>query len=503
VLVAVAAMTALAQRTRAPARGELIGAQGRPIDLWHAAVDPWSGAGLGSAQAPSPAAVVRAAAAALLWPVAGDQAAARVVDLALLGAPMLAAVSAYLAAGRIARSRWLRSWAALTWATVPLLTGAVDQGRLGPVAAYVLLPVVARAAAGALGGSVRSACAAALGVVLVGAAVPALLVPAALVAVGGVLLCRGLGRACSAMLLLLAAALIGPWLGTLADDPRQLLAGPGALVSGGASAPVEALANLVSTPGWPTWTVGLVAAPLLLAGLAGLLRNGPHARALLATWSIGLLGVAGALAAPLVTVTRTAEGPLRPWSGTGLLLVVLAAVSGALVAADGLRDRLARHGFGWRQLLVGPVAAAAALAPLVAAATWAWPGRPVPAKAAATSGPVLPAVALDAAQGPAALRTLVISGHQGEISYRLVGAEPGSWSRDLPPELAAVTTDPVTAAVQALAAPPAGDGDAVTPSLRRLAIGFVIVDRTTPASVAARLDSAADLARLGSYHPPD
>jgi hypothetical protein len=293
-------------------------------------------------------------------------------------------------------------------------------------------------------------------------------------------------------------ALIGPWLGTLADDPRQLLAGPGALVSGGASAPVEALADLVSSPGWPTWTVGLVAAPLLLAGLAGLLRNGPHARALLATWSIGLLGVAGALAAPLVTVTRTAEGPLRPWSGTGLLLVVLAAVSGALVAADGLRDRLARHGFGWRQLLVGPVAAAAALAPLVAAATWAWPGRPVPAKAAATSGPVLPAVALDAAQGPAALRTLVISGHQGEISYRLVGAEPGSWSRDLPPEPAAATSAPVTAAVQAMAAPSAGDGDAVTPSLRRLAIGFVIVDRTTPASVAARLDSAADLARLGS-----
>jgi hypothetical protein len=111
---------------------------------------------------------------------------------------------------------------------------------------------------------------------------------------------------------------------------------------------------------------------------------------------------------------------------------------------------------------------------------------------------VLPAVALDAAQGPAALRTLVISGHQGEISYRLVGAEPGSWSRDLPPEPAAATSAPVTAAVQAMAAPSAGDGDAVTPSLRRLAIGFVIVDRTTPASVAARLDSAADLARLGS-----
>ena len=507
VLLVVAAITAVATRgltgglsgRGALAGGELAPAQGRPLDLWHAALDGWSGPGLGAASTASPAALVRAAAATVLSPIAGDDAPARAIDVMLLGAPVLAAVSAYVAAGLVARSRWTRGWAALAWASLPGLTSGIGGGRLGPVAAYVLLPIVAAAVAKALTprgtGAWRSTCLAALGLALVASALPMLLVAVLLVGVGGTLLGHGLVRVRAFLLLVLTPALLGPWLGVLVDDPRRLLAGPGVLVVSPASTPLDAIAALAPLPALvPGWAAAAVVGALLVAGLAGLLRTGARGNALLAVWVLGLLGLAAALAAPGVVVAQTSNGPAYVWAGAGLLLLALAVVASAVAGADGLRGRLARHRFGWRQLLVAPVVAAAVLAPMAAGVAWAWRGAENPLQ---RNSSVPLAVAVDAARGPLALRTLVIGADGGDLTYRLDGAEPAAWSRERiagsSAALSPAAGSPVAAVVASLTgASPTAKG------LRELAVGFVVVQAAAPAQIRARLDTVAGLVHLGS-----
>lgn len=522
-VVALTVMTAVAwRRLLGPVLGNpvLIGGQlgrvsGRPADLWHSALGGWSGSGLGADVVSSPAGLVRAAAVTALHPVAGDQAAPVAVLLLLASAPVLSAVSAYLALTGFVRSRWTRAWAGLAWATVPFVASAVAGGRLGVLAALVLLPLVVAAFVRALapgdGGSTTAAFAGALGVALLAAAAPFLLVPAAAVALGGVVAGRGRARLRSVALLVVPLGLLGPWLGAIIDDPRLLLGGPGLLAvrspdaggSGFGQAVLDRFEPLVLAPaGVPSWVVLLTVAPLLLAGLVGLLRAAPRGRALLALWAVGLLGLAGAVVSSSVVLVRTDTGGLGPWAGTALLLLVLAAIGSAAVAVDGLKTRLQAHRFGWRQVLVAPVVAVAVLGPVASAGLWVWRGADGPLMTSADAD--LPAVVGAAAQGPSGVRTLELRSAPGEagLSYRLDGVEPGSWTRDLAlhDSASAGSADPVRAVVRDLVDGPAGfaaGGDALE-QLGQLAVGFVLVRGDVPADVVTRLDATAGLARIGA-----
>jgi GT2 family glycosyltransferase len=495
--------------------GELGRVTGRPGDLWQSALGGWGGSGLGVDVVSSPAAFVRAAAVTVLHPMAGDQAGALAVLLLLLLAPVVAAVAAYLALTGFVRSRWVRAWAGLAWATVPLAATAVAGGRLGVLAALVLLPLVVAAFARALApghrGSTTAAFAGALGVALLAAAAPVMLLPALAVAVVGVVAGRGSARLRSLALLLVPLGLLGPWLGALLSDPRHLLAGPGLLAT--ATTPVRAggwlqlsslqpWTQLVRPPdGVPAWVVVVAAAPVVLAGLVGLLRAGPRGRTLLLLWLIGVAGLAAAVLAPFVVLERGAAGPLGPWSGTALLLTALAAVTSAAVGADGLRGRLSEHRFGWRQVLVAPVVALAVLGPVAGAGLAARRGAAGPL-ASGASAP-LPAVVAAAAPGPAGVRTLELRPAGQALAYRLDGVEPGPWSRDLAvasPAASGPADDPVRAVVRDLVDGPAGfaAGEAAVEQLGRLAVGFVLVRGEASGAVLARLDSTAGLARIGA-----
>jgi GT2 family glycosyltransferase len=522
-VLALAAVTAVSWRGllgRVLAHPALVGGElgrvtGRPGDLWQSALGGWGGSGLGVDVVSSPAAFVRAAAVTVLHPIAGDQAGALAVLLLLLLAPVLAAVAAYLALTGFVRSRWARAWAGLAWATVPLAATAVAGGRLGVLAALVLLPLVVSAFARALApghcGSTTAAFAGALGVAMLAAAAPVMLLPALAVALVGVVAGRGSARLRSLALLLVPLGLLGPWLRALLSDPRHLLGGPGLLAP--ASTPASAggwlqldslqpWARLVRPPdGVPGWVVVLAAAPVVLAGLAGLLRAGPRGRALLALWLIGAAGLAAAVLAPFVVLERGPSGSLGPWSGTALLLTALAAVTSAAVGADGLLARLSEHRFGWRQVLVAPVVALAVLGPVVGAGLWAWRGTAGPLASGATT--TLPAVVAAAAQGPAGVRTLELRPVGQALTYRLDGVEPGPWSRDLAvasPAAGGPADDSVRAVVRDLVDGPAGfaAGQAAVEQLGRLAVGFVLVRGEAPGSVLARLDSTAGLARIGA-----
>jgi GT2 family glycosyltransferase len=515
--------------------GQLGRISGRPADLWHAAVGGWSGSGLGADVVSSPAALLRAAAATALHPLAGGHAAALAVLLLLLLAPALSAVAAYLALTGFVRSRWLRTWAALAWATLPVVATAVAAGRLGFLGALVLLPLVAAAVARALApgrsGSTTATFAGALGVALLACAVPALLVPATLVAALGVVAGRGRARLRSLALLVVPLGLLGPWLGSLAADPRLLLGGPGLLAptaplgdrAWSADAVLHQAELLVRAPsGVPAWVVLLTVVPVLLVGLVGLLRAASRGRSVLALWALGLVGLAAVVVAPSVALVTTDSGGLGPWPGTAALLTALAGIGSAAVAADGLQVRLQAHRFGWRQVLVAPLVLLAVLGPVVAAGLWMWRGTAGPLAAGVDDD--LPAVVAAAAQGPSGVRTLELrampatdvggSGGRGDVptlSYRLDGVEAGAWTRSLSTYLSTTATtsetiaatsdqDPVRSVVRDLVDGAAGSAstDPAVHRLGQLAVGFLLVRGDVPADVVTRLDATAGLARIGA-----
>lgn len=536
------AVTAVAWRGRL---GELLGpgiltggelrATGAPAgQLWHAGVDGVRGAGLGTDSLASPAGLVHAGWVALVGLAAGDAAPGLALVLPLLLSPLLAGASAYLAARVVTRARWPRAWAAAVWGGTPLLGATIAGGRVGPVAVTVALPAVAALLTLALraDGSDRArrpgaVPAAALGIALVASVVPLLGVVALAVALlgvvlGGVVLGGPGGRARAAVLVVLPVALLGPWVGELVRRPLLLLAGPGAVDVARPASPIgapidtvtgapltlpDAWRAVVPVTGWSAWAVLAGALALALVAAVSLLRGGRRGRVVLALGLLAVTGLAIAGAAVAVPLGERAGSRLTAWPGTGLVLALLALVAMPLVATDGLQARLARHGFGWRQVLLAPLLLMAVAGPLAASVVWAGPGPRGPL----TRAGGLPAVAVDAAAGPLGTRTLVLELAAGRLSYRLDGGEPGSVARDLPePSSGAVgagAEGPVRDAVAALLADgrsPVGqrpgaagtDTDALR-RLRSLAVGFVLVRQPVPAQVATGLDDVPGLARIG------
>ncbi|KQX69900.1 glycosyltransferase family 2 protein [Angustibacter sp. Root456] len=515
VTVALAVMTGVAWRhvlgtlfaSGALVGGELRGGLADAGALWHAGLDPLRGAGLGTTALASPAVLLRALGTWVLHPVAGTAAPGLAITLLLLLGPLLAGWAAYLAAGLATSSRWARAWAAFAWGSAPVLFSAVGAGRLGPVLAAVLLPLTAAATARALtrgaAGALTATFAAVLGAAALGATVPALGAAVVVVALLGTL-CRGAARWRALTLAVLPVALLGPWVADLAADPRLLLGGAGAVAD-----PTPALAlpaglhlpgawtTLVALPAHqPHWVAALWLAPLVLLAALALVRGGRRGRVVTALGWLAVAGLGLAVLAPATVLDRQQSDALVGWAGTGALLGLLALVAAPLVAADGLQTRLARHGFGWRQLLLAPVAALAVLSPVAAAAVGAWVGvHPIHHSAAVG----LPAVAADAATGPTASRTLVLAAVDGQLTYRLDGGEPGPAVRDVTGATPASVDAPVRSAVEALTDPgDAASADAVVTDLHRLAVRFVLVRRPVPAALGDRLDATAGLSRIGS-----
>jgi hypothetical protein len=108
---------------------------------WSLYLESWHPVGIGSDHAAPPYVLVLAIAGTLL---AGR--AWLVVDLLLLAAVPLCALTAHCLARRLFGSRRVRLWWSVTYAVVPVVTGAVGQGRVGTVFGAVLLPLVVSSA---------------------------------------------------------------------------------------------------------------------------------------------------------------------------------------------------------------------------------------------------------------------------------------------------------------------------------------------------------------------
>ena len=430
VLVAALALLALvAERSvLALGGGRLAGGVLLPVpagarDLWAAYAGAWHPVSVGSAVTATPATGALAVLSSLLF---GKPWLA--VDVLLLASVPLAAVTAYVASGRLARHGYVRLWAAATWALLPVATGAVAAGRTGPAAVQIGLPLLVMAAGRMLSGDSRvdgwsGAWATGLGIGVLSAFCP-LLWPVAAAALLAVALAgaasSGGGRRLAGALIASAvpAAVLLPWSVSAVRHPTLLL-------GDAAAGPVEAgLAGwrlLLLSPGGPGLPPALLTAGLLLAALGGTLRLSRR-RVALAAWGVALLSLAAAAALVRSQARPVGVATAAPvWPGAALQVTAAALLVAALVAARGLRRRLAESSFGWRQLLASLVAVAAAAVPLLTGLSWLQRGAQDPL--VRTDRSALPAFAQAELAARPGLRVLLLAPGPAGVRYELTGAD--------------------------------------------------------------------------------
>lgn len=453
------------------AGGELLPFGTDAEGIWRLWRDHWGGSGLGQLTPEQPFLPVLAGLARVveLFPWVEDSTSgATVVAWLLAAAAPLSGLAAYLAGRAATKAPWPRAAAALVWAGLATLTTASAQGRLGPVVAHILLPLVL---AGTLTVARRragppSTFGTVLAAGVMGAFAPTALLLTTLLALGVLVAGRGWARLRAAAVVVGPWALLGPWTAVrVLEDPRALLAGPGGL---GTPAAVEPWQLALAHPGGPGSYVSWWTAPFLLLGLLALgLPARGRAGAVAGLGVLALFGLAGGLAASSVTVTAVGGVERSPWAGVPLDVMAASLLAVALLVL-GPRVRSLQLAAGpWRAVLVGGVATVIVGALAVAGVT-AWKD---PVESLTEAQARVPGVADHMAQGTRATRMLTLqAAPDGSVSYRLDGREKGSPARDLDvPD----TREPLLErAVHSVLTAGAGD-DRVPAQLADLAVGFV------------------------------
>ncbi|WP_411073280.1 glycosyltransferase family 2 protein [Streptomyces sp. cmx-4-25] len=465
------------------AGGALLPAPDTVSGLWSRYADTWHPLGTGGTQSAPPYLAVLAALSALFL---GSTSTA--LTLLLVCSVPLASLTAYFASRGIVESRLLRAWGAVAYAFLPAATGALATGRLGTAVLAVLLPLIGRAAVAAHGfnrpdrGSWRATWAYALLLTLTTAFTPVVWPLAVLLGLG-VLAVRRSDLTAYGLRFLAAVGtpllVLAPWSLTLLTDPSAFLREAGVDVRTGTA---TALDLLGTSPGGPGTTGGLLLIGLVLAGLAGLLRE-ERRLAVHAAWAATLAGLL------LAVLTNGAGG--TGWAGPATLVYGAALVAAGMIGAEGGRTRVAAHGFGWRQPVAALIALACAAGPAVAAVGWMIGGADGPLT---RRDPVqVPAFVAEESTTRDQPRTLVLGGSApGRVAYTLVR---GSGARLGDAELTATPAgDPHLDRVVALLV--AGSGADQTEQLSGYAIRYVLVRDGAPRRMSRVLDATPGLSRL-------
>ncbi|MFI2038697.1 glycosyltransferase [Streptomyces bottropensis] len=462
------------------AGGTLLPAPADSAALWSRYLDGWHPVGAGGAEAAPPYLAIVAMLGSLLF-----GSAELAVTVLLVASVPLAGFTAYFASRSLVESRLLRAWAAVVYAFLPAVTGALATGRIGTAVLAVLLPLVARAGAAAGGltnrtgarGSWRATWAYALLLTITTAFTPVVW-PLALLLGLGVLVVRR--REITAYGPRFVAQLgtpllmLAPWSLTLLPFGFFEEAG---LEYGGSSASATDLLGI--SPGGPGTVGGLTLIGVVLAALAALLRTerGPAIRT---AWT-----------AALVALVLAVLSNGSTWAGPSTLVYGIALLAAAVLGADGARHRVAEQSFGWRQPVAVLIALAAAVGPLLAAAGWVLGGADGPVE---RRDPVqVPAFVAEESGTRDQARTLVLdSDSTAEVGYTLVR---GSGVRLGDAELTAAAgenkqLDKVVANLVA------GSGADQSDELGGFAVRYVLVRPGSPREVSRVLDATPGLSRL-------
>ncbi|WP_404499467.1 glycosyltransferase [Arthrobacter sp. GAS37] len=546
-------------------------------DIWRSASTWWIGLGAGLPGHGDPFAYI-------LWLVSllgGGASSAAIVWLLLLAMP-LSGLGAWFAAGAMTTLRRYRFIAALIWAGAPALQVALNQGRAGALLAHVAMPLLVlalfRATGSALGRdaalnhqriqpsgyaaakpltgkpgvngtpSWTAAAAAGLALALVTASAPSLLPPfAVLIVFCGIALGRR-GRTIW-WSLLPSAALFAPYVLSVLERPRTMLADPG-LPLGFEAAPLwqqllgqplkfdvnGGLAGLaLFGPSGIPWALALallLGAPVLLLAIAALFVPGRRSRVTRFLWAGALLLLAWAWLAGHVATGVEGNLLVAPFTGPAVSAAGFAFLGAALIGADSLLQLKAKaeDGRPVQRAAVRIVSAVATLlliaGPLASMGLWATQNVLASADTSASAGGALgtprlvqpsgqgtlPATAVDHGQGPEQTRTLVITaGENGGYTSSLMrgaGTTLDSLStiaagRSIvgsPGQERLVADDDATASIRnAVATIVAGTGVDPRPGLEQLGAGFVVLKSADTAAqlTANRIDSVPGLVAVG------
>ncbi|MFF5447033.1 glycosyltransferase family 2 protein [Streptomyces sp. NPDC012888] len=460
--------------------GALLPAPDSAGALWHAYTRDWQPVGTGTTAGAPPYLAVLGALSLLL--LGSPQTA---LTLLLVCSVPLAGLTAYFASRPLVDSRLLRAWAATAYAFLPAVTGALAGGRLGTAVLAVLLPLIARTGLAAYGldrpeepRGRRSLWTYVLLLTLATAFTPVVWPLAAVLGAAALVLRRAAWKTYAptyAAALATPLLLLAPWSLELLTHPGRLLREAGLPYGTGAA---TALDLLGLSPGGPGTAGGLLLLGTVLAALAALLRA-ERAPAVRIAWT-------AALAAMLLAVLTNRTG----WAGPATLVQGLALLAAAVLGAEGAKDRLAAHGFGWRQPLAALIALAAAAGPLLGAAGWVLGGAAGPLERRdPVQVPAFVALKGDTNQP----RTLVLGGGPADgVRYSLVrgsGAALGDAET-----LASAGAD--TRLDKTVAGLVAGSGADQTDQLGAFAIRYVLVRDDAPQRLRQVLDVTPGLSRL-------
>ncbi|GAB2444683.1 hypothetical protein GCM10027062_26010 [Nocardioides hungaricus] len=458
-------------------------------DWWRLQYETWHPLGTGTA-VPAPAYLLPLAVLGTLLLGSASAAVSAVlllaVPLGLWGAWRFLRVAGRLATPAGAPRRVLL-WGSVTWALVPVASGAWGDGRLGVVVVAALLPWLAHAALGFADPDAdrrwRAAWRAGLLLGVASAFAPVLWLFA--VALGLVVVAAALAIARSAgwsvwgppaLALGLVPALLAPWWipsvqrgaaeGLLLDTGRL----PAAAVDG-----LDLASGRLGGLGAPWW-LGLVVAVLALVALAPRATRIP----VLVCWIVGL--VAALLAAVLATFSLDLAA-ISTGIGLGALVVVL---QGAFVAAIVL-GAVGADLAGRRRAVAGVLATAAVAVPLSGLAWWIIDSDPAIADGVDTDIPVY--MVQSSEQGPERGILVVRGGVDDGLTWTVRRGDGVTLGEDEVLNLTAGDDD-FTALVGRLASRPT---PALVDELGASGIEYVVLPAPADGDVAAVLDAAAGL----------
>lgn len=404
--------------------GRLLPAGGGASDLWSQYVSTWHSVELGSTTSAPPVLALLALVATLcfgkLW---------LAVDIVLLGAVPLAGISAYLSSRGLSRRVPLRIWAAVGYALLPPLTGAVTGGRIDVALAAILLPPAARVAAGSLArsaeaGAFTRAVGAGVLLTLAVAAAPMLWLAAAATVLLAALV--GFGRAgllrrvpVAAVVAVVPVLLLLPMTVRVVSHPSAMLIGAGLPETNASRRGLTAAQLLLLHPGGPALPPLWVWSPIVLAAIVGLATSRRMVRG-------GVVVLVVGLAAALGISRLTPSGVVpdsRYWVGALFLVAGVGALVAATAAADRAPEALRRVAFGWRQAGVAVIVLAAVAGTATMAVAWVVRGADRPLTD--SSPQVLPIFAQAEAAAATSPRTLLLRSENSVVHYSLLRSPTG------------------------------------------------------------------------------
>ncbi len=427
-----------------------------------------------------------------------------VVSVLFLLAVPLTALSALRFFRRLVPGRVAPIWGAVSYALLPVVSGAIGQGRLGTVAGALVLPWVATSALGLRFSSRdlrwRAVWRTTLGAALLTAFVPAAWIIVVLLAL--VLLTDGLLRDRAhwrtvehwggpVVIVVAVPLLLLPWVFGVAAHPGAWLVEAGR--AGVLPALPSTLGLAVGRPGGPGEAPLWLGLGVLLPGLLAGFRSETRSRVLTA-W---LVAAAGALVLALVSRVLVhlpgIDGGIRVWSGFPLLVVQGALVAAAVIAGDGLWGRVTGAHFGWRQPVAFVGLAAATLGVVGGALWWVVGGVGGPLHRGPVTG--VPDYMSALSETDPAAGVLVLRGDRSTgVTYDVLRAGPLRLGDDAVDSLTPPDPRLTTLVGRLLADPQPGDAR----SLASYGVAYVFAPRPASSAVTGSLDAASGFSRASA-----